>query len=337
MRAHARRCADADVAAAARTPSSRPPRAGAAGVLAMVQWDDITDNGTATLVGGAIAFDTLAMFLTITICVGVILVVAPQRRRTSAARRTTAPRSTRSYLVAAIGGDRDGVGQRPDRAVPRPRDAVARAVRAGREQPPQQRERRRRASSTSCSAASRRRSSCTASRSSTAAPARPTSARWSRRFQRHGRPVDGNEALVLAGIALLIVGLGFKVAAVPFHVWAPDVYQGAPTPVTAFMASVGKAAAFAAMLRVLVDRAAVLPRTTGARSSGCSRCCRWSSARSSASCRPTSSACSPTRRSATPGSSSSVSRRPRHGAGEPDPGPGDAGGGAVPDRCTRCS
>ncbi|MEK9838615.1 MAG: NADH-quinone oxidoreductase subunit N, partial [Ilumatobacter sp.] len=52
--------------------------------------------------------------------------------------------------------------------------------------------------------------------------------------------------------ALLTVGLGFKVAAAPFHVWSPDVYQGAPTHVTAFMASVGKAAAFAAMLRVLV-------------------------------------------------------------------------------------
>jgi NADH-quinone oxidoreductase subunit N len=62
----------------------------------------------------------------------------------------------------------------------------------------------------------------------------------------------GDNALVLAGIALLLVGLGFKVAAVPFHVWTPDVYQGAPTPVTAFMASVGKAAAFAAVVRVLV-------------------------------------------------------------------------------------
>jgi NADH-quinone oxidoreductase subunit N len=51
---------------------------------------------------------------------------------------------------------------------------------------------------------------------------------------------------------MLIVGLGFKVAAAPFHVWTPDVYQGAPSPVTAFMASVGKAAAFAAMIRVLV-------------------------------------------------------------------------------------
>ena len=50
----------------------------------------------------------------------------------------------------------------------------------------------------------------------------------------------------------MIVGLGFKAAAVPFHVWTPDVYEGAPSPVTAFMASAGKAAAFAAMLRVLV-------------------------------------------------------------------------------------
>ncbi len=62
-----------------------------------------------------------------------------------------------------------------------------------------------------------------------------------------------NDALVLAGIALLLVGLSFKVAAVPFHFWTPDVYQGAPTPVTAFMASAGKAAAFGAMLRVLLE------------------------------------------------------------------------------------
>jgi NADH-quinone oxidoreductase subunit N len=65
-------------------------------------------------------------------------------------------------------------------------------------------------------------------------------------------PAHRNDAIVLVGIALLLVGLGFKVAAAPFHFWTPDVYQGAPTPVTAFMASVAKAAAFAAMLRVLV-------------------------------------------------------------------------------------
>jgi len=65
-------------------------------------------------------------------------------------------------------------------------------------------------------------------------------------------PVVRKDALVLAGVALLLVGLAFKVGAVPFHFWTPDVYEGAPTPVTAFMASVGKVAAFAALLRVLV-------------------------------------------------------------------------------------
>ena len=61
-----------------------------------------------------------------------------------------------------------------------------------------------------------------------------------------------HDGLILAGVALLIVGLGFKTSSAPFHFWAPDVYQGAPTPVTGFMASAGKAAAFAALLRVLV-------------------------------------------------------------------------------------
>jgi NADH-quinone oxidoreductase subunit N len=56
--------------------------------------------------------------------------------------------------------------------------------------------------------------------------------------------------LLLMGMALLIVGLGFKVAVVPFHMWAPDVYEGAPTAVTAFMTAGPKAAAFAAFLRV---------------------------------------------------------------------------------------
>jgi NADH-quinone oxidoreductase subunit N len=55
---------------------------------------------------------------------------------------------------------------------------------------------------------------------------------------------------LLAGFALLLVGFGFKIAAVPFHTWTPDVYQGAPTPVTAFMAAATKAAAFAALIRV---------------------------------------------------------------------------------------
>jgi NADH-quinone oxidoreductase subunit N len=59
-----------------------------------------------------------------------------------------------------------------------------------------------------------------------------------------------NPTLLLIGAALVLVGFGFKVALVPFHMWTPDVYQGAPTSVTAFMAAGAKAAGFAALLRV---------------------------------------------------------------------------------------
>jgi NADH-quinone oxidoreductase subunit N len=58
---------------------------------------------------------------------------------------------------------------------------------------------------------------------------------------------------LLIGIGLLLVGFGFKVASVPFHMWAPDVYDGSPNPVTAYMAATVKAAAFAAFLRVWLE------------------------------------------------------------------------------------
>jgi len=61
-----------------------------------------------------------------------------------------------------------------------------------------------------------------------------------------------NLPLTYVGMGLILVGLGFKVAAVPFHMWTPDVYQGAPTPVTAFMSVGAKAGGFAALLRALV-------------------------------------------------------------------------------------
>ncbi|MCJ7826922.1 MAG: NADH-quinone oxidoreductase subunit NuoN [Demequinaceae bacterium] len=61
----------------------------------------------------------------------------------------------------------------------------------------------------------------------------------------------GREALILVGVVLMLVGLLFKLGAVPFHAWTPDAYQGAPTPVTAFMAAATKAAAAAALLRFL--------------------------------------------------------------------------------------
>ncbi|MCZ6873340.1 MAG: NADH-quinone oxidoreductase subunit N [bacterium] len=71
-------------------------------------------------------------------------------------------------------------------------------------------------------------------------------------LQELGGALKGGDipTLFWAGMALLTVGLGFKVAAVPFHMWAPDVYEGAPTSVTAFMTAGPKAAAFAAFLRI---------------------------------------------------------------------------------------
>jgi len=67
------------------------------------------------------------------------------------------------------------------------------------------------------------------------------------------KTADANfPALLLAGAAMMIIGFGFKVAMAPFHVWTPDVYEGAPTPITGFMAAGPKAAAFASFVRVFV-------------------------------------------------------------------------------------
>ena len=60
-------------------------------------------------------------------------------------------------------------------------------------------------------------------------------------------------SMLLIGVGLLLVGFAFKVAAVPFHMWAPDVYEGAPTPITAYMAAAVKAAAFTMILRVWIE------------------------------------------------------------------------------------
>jgi NADH-quinone oxidoreductase subunit N len=60
-----------------------------------------------------------------------------------------------------------------------------------------------------------------------------------------------SDALLVAGLAMIIAGLGFKSSAAPFHMWTPDVYQGSPTPVTAFMSAATKVAALVATLRIL--------------------------------------------------------------------------------------
>jgi NADH-quinone oxidoreductase subunit N len=76
------------------------------------------------------------------------------------------------------------------------------------------------------------------------------------------RPTD---TLFLLGLGLLMVGLGFKISSVPFHMWAPDVYEGAPTSVTALIATASKAAVFAALIRlVIADLRPVQPDWTNA-------------------------------------------------------------------------
>ncbi|HEX6576396.1 MAG TPA: NADH-quinone oxidoreductase subunit N [Gemmatimonadaceae bacterium] len=68
-----------------------------------------------------------------------------------------------------------------------------------------------------------------------------------------------SNVLLVAGVALLVIGFGFKVALAPFHMWAPDVYEGAPTPITAYMAAAVKAGAYAGFMRVWLEAFAGVP------------------------------------------------------------------------------
>jgi NADH-quinone oxidoreductase subunit N len=65
--------------------------------------------------------------------------------------------------------------------------------------------------------------------------------------------LQGGSPMLLLAVILLIAGVGFKIAAVPFHMWAPDVYEGAPTPITGFLSVGSKAASFAMLLRIFVE------------------------------------------------------------------------------------
>jgi NADH-quinone oxidoreductase subunit N len=223
--------------------------AGAAGVMAMVLWDDVTDNGPKTLIGGALSFDTFAEFVTIAICAAVVLVTLTSDdylRREGldgpeiyalflvAATGAVVMASANDLIVLFIGLETMSLGFYVLAASYRRKEGSAEAgmkyfVLGG-------------FSSAFLLYGIALVYGATGSTNLTKMVDAVT----------NRVPVERNDALVLAGVALLLVGLGFKVAAVPFHVWTPDVYQGAPTPVTAFMASVGKVAAFGALLRVFV-------------------------------------------------------------------------------------
>lgn len=220
-----------------------------AATLAWMQWDDATTNGPKVIVAGALAFDAFAIFLTIGICAATLLValVTDDELRRS---REQGPEVYALMLVAATGGVVMAAAN--DLIVlflGLETLSLALYVLAASE--------RKRSASQEAGlkyfilggfasavflygiamiyggAGSTNIGAIVAS-------------------SQAGILIGGKDSIVLAGIAMLVVGLGFKVAAVPFHVWTPDVYQGAPNHVTGFMASVGKAAAFGAMIRVLV-------------------------------------------------------------------------------------
>ena len=225
--------------------------AGGAG-LAMFNWDDITDRGGAggTLVADALAFDRFSMFVTIVLCVSVALsaLVADDYLEREGFQ---GPEVYALFLVAAVGGIVMGTAN----------DLIVLFIGL---------ETLSLALYVLAASHRRRRGSGEAglkyfilggfsSAYFLSGVALIYGAIGSTNFSRIGEAMSetvvlaGDDGLALAGVALLMVGLGFKVAAAPFHFWTPDVYQGAPSPVTGFMASVGKVAAFAALLRVLVS------------------------------------------------------------------------------------
>jgi NADH-quinone oxidoreductase subunit N len=221
----------------------------AAMILSFFLWHKITADGASTLVGGALRFDVFSMFITITIAAAVMLVAFvtdDYLRRED----LDGPEVYALYLLAAIGGI--VMGSANDLIVlflGLEILSIAMYVMA---------------------ASHRRRLESQESGIKYFILGGFSSAFFlygiamvygtagSTNFTKIVASFNANvpavrhDAFVLAGVALLLVGLGFKVAAVPFHFWTPDVYQGAPTPVTSFMASVGKVAAFGAMLRVLI-------------------------------------------------------------------------------------
>ena len=198
-------------------------------ILCFFLWDDITDDGATTLVRGALRFDVFTMLITITISAAIVLVALVSDDYLHR-ERLDGPEVYALYLLAAIGGV--VMGSANDLIVlfiGLEILSIALYVMA---------------------ASHRRRSESQESGIKYFILGGFSSAFFlygialvygtagSTNFNEivdsfnANVPAVRHEAFILAGVGLLLVGLGFKVAAVPFHFWAPDVYQGAPTPVT---------------------------------------------------------------------------------------------------------
>ncbi|MEK7295014.1 MAG: NADH-quinone oxidoreductase subunit N, partial [Actinomycetota bacterium] len=223
--------------------------AGVAGVLSFILWGDVADGKPMTLVGGAMALDRFALFSTMTICASLVLVsliTSDHLHREG----EDAPEVYGLYLIAAVGAI----------IMVSANDLIVLFL--GLETL---------SLSLYVLAASNRRRA----ESEEAGLKYFILGGFASAFFLYGvalvfgsvgttnlgtiadvlaneQTVPGNDALLLVGIALLLVGFAFKVSLVPFQMWTPDVYQGAPTPVTAYLASIGKVAALAALIRVFV-------------------------------------------------------------------------------------
>lgn len=221
--------------------------AGAAIVLAVLLWDDVRDDGARSLVGGAVSLDGFSLLVTITICSAVLLTAlfADDYLRTE---DLDGPELYALLLLSAVGGI--VMGAADDLIVVflgLETLSIALYVMAAMH--------RGRAESQE----SGMKYFVLGSFSSAfflygvaLVYGATGTTRIAGIVSVFARSDPSGKPLLLVGIALLLVGLGFKVAAVPFQTWTPDVYQGAPTPVSGFMASAAKVAGFAALLRIFV-------------------------------------------------------------------------------------
>ena len=286
-------------------------------VLSFFLWDDITDDGATTLVGDALRFDVFSMFITITIGAAVMLVslvTADYLQRED----LEGPEVYALYLLAAIGGVVMGAANdlivlflgleilsiamyvmaaSHRRRIESQESGIKYFVlggfssafflygiamvygTAGQHQLHQHR--RRRSTPTS--------QPCATTRS------------------------------ILAGVALMLVGLGFKVAAVPFHFWTPDVYQGAPTPVTVVHGLGGQGRRLRSDAARADLRPAALARRLPPDRVGAGRADRGGRLGDGRGADQCQAACWPSRRSAMPASSWSVSKPPHIGPANPMP------------------
>ena len=219
------------------------------GVLAVIQWNRIDDNGAKTLVGGSVAFDKFTIFAIIAICIALLLTSLTSEDEVRASNEE-GPEIFGLFMLAAVGA---GVMVAANDLIllflGLETLSLALYTLAAKE---------RRNSEGQEAGLKYFILGGFASAFFLYGVALLFGASGTTNLQTMATvfagevAVPANNGLLLAGIALLLVGFAFKVSLVPFHVWTPDVYQGAPTPITALMGSVGKVAAFAALIRVFM-------------------------------------------------------------------------------------